>query len=79
MEQSKIDTAGAAPAPQRIKTDGCVIGAGSGGLSVAAGAVQMGARRFECDVYGHIGAFERSVRADDESGQCRHVVDAGTD
>ena len=29
---------------KRIKTDLCVIGAGSGGLSVAAGAVQMGAR-----------------------------------
>jgi pyruvate/2-oxoglutarate dehydrogenase complex dihydrolipoamide dehydrogenase (E3) component len=29
---------------QRIKTDICVIGAGSGGLSVAAGAVQMGAK-----------------------------------
>jgi pyruvate/2-oxoglutarate dehydrogenase complex dihydrolipoamide dehydrogenase (E3) component len=29
---------------KRIKTDICVIGAGSGGLSVAAGAVQMGAR-----------------------------------
>ncbi|MCC0080960.1 MAG: FAD-dependent oxidoreductase [Rhodobacter sp.] len=29
---------------QRIKTDICVIGAGSGGLSVAAGAAQMGAR-----------------------------------
>ena len=28
----------------RIDTDICVIGAGSGGLSVAAGAVQMGAR-----------------------------------
>lgn len=28
---------------ERIKTDLCVIGAGSGGLSVAAGAVQMGA------------------------------------
>lgn len=28
----------------RIKTDICVIGGGSGGLSVAAGAVQMGAR-----------------------------------
>ena len=28
----------------RINTDICVIGAGSGGLSVAAGAVQMGAR-----------------------------------
>jgi pyruvate/2-oxoglutarate dehydrogenase complex dihydrolipoamide dehydrogenase (E3) component len=27
-----------------IQTDICVIGAGSGGLSVAAGAVQMGAR-----------------------------------
>ena len=29
---------------ERIQTDICVIGAGSGGLSVAAGAVQMGAR-----------------------------------
>lgn len=29
---------------ERIKTDVCIIGAGSGGLSVAAGAVQMGAR-----------------------------------
>jgi len=28
---------------ERIKTDVCVIGAGSGGLSVASGAVQMGA------------------------------------
>lgn len=29
--------------PERIKADLCVIGAGSGGLSVAAGAAQMGA------------------------------------
>ncbi|WP_460272542.1 dihydrolipoyl dehydrogenase family protein [Celeribacter sp. ULVN23_4] len=29
---------------KKIRTDICVIGAGSGGLSVAAGAVQMGAR-----------------------------------
>jgi pyruvate/2-oxoglutarate dehydrogenase complex dihydrolipoamide dehydrogenase (E3) component len=29
---------------ERIETDICVIGAGSGGLTVAAGAVQMGAR-----------------------------------
>ena len=28
----------------RIRTDVCIIGAGSGGLSVAAGAVQMGAK-----------------------------------
>ena len=28
----------------RIKTDLCVIGGGSGGLSVAAGAVQLGAQ-----------------------------------
>ncbi|MFT5001447.1 MAG: pyruvate/2-oxoglutarate dehydrogenase complex dihydrolipoamide dehydrogenase (E3) component, partial [Planctomycetota bacterium] len=28
---------------KHIKTDICVIGGGSGGLSVAAGAVQMGA------------------------------------
>jgi pyruvate/2-oxoglutarate dehydrogenase complex dihydrolipoamide dehydrogenase (E3) component len=34
----------AAPSkPERIKADICVIGAGSGGLSVAAGAAQMGA------------------------------------
>lgn len=30
--------------PHVIETDLCVIGAGSGGLSVAAGAAQMGAR-----------------------------------
>lgn len=29
---------------KRIKTDICILGAGSGGLSVAAGAVQMGAK-----------------------------------
>ena len=29
---------------EKIKTDICVVGAGSGGLSVAAGAVQMGAK-----------------------------------
>ena len=29
---------------ERISTDLCIIGAGSGGLAVAAGAVQMGAR-----------------------------------
>ncbi|MEM8630785.1 MAG: FAD-dependent oxidoreductase [Pseudomonadota bacterium] len=29
---------------ERIETDICIIGAGSGGLSIAAGAVQMGAR-----------------------------------
>ncbi|MGY6410559.1 MAG: dihydrolipoyl dehydrogenase family protein [Alkalilacustris sp.] len=32
------------PVTETIRTDICVIGAGSGGLSVAAGAVQMGAR-----------------------------------
>ena len=30
--------------PRTIETDLCIIGAGSGGLSVAAGAAQMGAR-----------------------------------
>ncbi|MCG8547943.1 MAG: FAD-dependent oxidoreductase, partial [Alphaproteobacteria bacterium] len=30
--------------PESIETDICIIGAGSGGLSVAAGASQMGAR-----------------------------------
>ena len=29
---------------KKVKTDICIIGAGSGGLSIAAGAVQMGAR-----------------------------------
>jgi pyruvate/2-oxoglutarate dehydrogenase complex dihydrolipoamide dehydrogenase (E3) component len=29
--------------PERIRADLCVLGGGSGGLSVAAGAVQMGA------------------------------------
>ncbi len=43
METSPIETQSATPATERIKTDICVIGAGSGGLSVAAGAVQMGA------------------------------------
>ena len=32
-----------------IKTDVCVIGGGSGGLSVAAGAVQMGATVVLCE------------------------------
>lgn len=32
------------PVTDRIETDICILGAGSGGLSVAAGAVQMGAR-----------------------------------
>ena len=43
---SRIDTAILPERPvtmTRIKTDICIIGAGSGGLSVAAGAVQMGA------------------------------------
>lgn len=44
MEQARIDARTAEPATRRIRTDVCVIGAGSGGLSVAAGAVQMGAR-----------------------------------
>ncbi|MEM1373180.1 MAG: FAD-dependent oxidoreductase [Pseudomonadota bacterium] len=41
-DQSKIDTAAALPA--EIKTDLLIIGGGSGGLSVAAGAAQMGAK-----------------------------------
>ncbi|RVT87179.1 dihydrolipoamide dehydrogenase [Rhodobacteraceae bacterium CCMM004] len=43
MDTTKIDTGSAAPATKRLKADICIIGAGSGGLSVAAGAVQMGA------------------------------------
>ncbi len=34
---------------KQIKTDICVIGGGSGGLSVAAGAVQMGAKVVLCE------------------------------
>ena len=44
---SRIDTAILPERPvamTRIETDICIIGAGSGGLSVAAGAVQMGAK-----------------------------------
>jgi pyruvate/2-oxoglutarate dehydrogenase complex dihydrolipoamide dehydrogenase (E3) component len=43
MDQTSIDATAVRPATRRIRTDVCVIGAGSGGLSVAAGAVQMGA------------------------------------
>jgi pyruvate/2-oxoglutarate dehydrogenase complex dihydrolipoamide dehydrogenase (E3) component len=41
MEQGEVRAATAVPS--EIETDLCIIGAGSGGLSVAAGAVQMGA------------------------------------
>jgi pyruvate/2-oxoglutarate dehydrogenase complex dihydrolipoamide dehydrogenase (E3) component len=44
MEQTRIEAGAAVPVARRIATDVCVIGAGSGGLSVAAGAVQMGAK-----------------------------------
>ncbi|HEY4342930.1 MAG TPA: FAD-dependent oxidoreductase [Parvibaculum sp.] len=40
--------------PKKIKADICVIGAGSGGLSVAAGAAQMGARTVLIE-RGHMG------------------------
>jgi pyruvate/2-oxoglutarate dehydrogenase complex dihydrolipoamide dehydrogenase (E3) component len=43
MDQTRTDATAAAGSTRRIRTDVCVIGAGSGGLSVAAGAVQMGA------------------------------------
>jgi len=43
MKQSEVTT-DTATSVERIETDLCVIGAGSGGLSVASGAVQMGAR-----------------------------------
>ena len=39
-----MDETGAEPTGDILETDICVIGAGSGGLSVAAGASQMGAR-----------------------------------
>lgn len=44
MENSRIDRDDAQPVTERIKVDVCVIGAGSGGLSIASGAAQMGAR-----------------------------------
>ena len=45
MDQTNMQTQTetAQKAPERIKTDVLIIGAGSGGLSIAAGAVQMGA------------------------------------
>ncbi|MEM6727845.1 MAG: FAD-dependent oxidoreductase [Pseudomonadota bacterium] len=45
-DQSKIDTATATAtgATKKLKADLLIIGAGSGGLSVAAGAAQMGAK-----------------------------------
>lgn len=42
MDQSQLNTEGATTV-ERIKTDLLIIGAGSGGLSIAAGAAQMGA------------------------------------
>ncbi|MGR3540820.1 MAG: dihydrolipoyl dehydrogenase family protein [Hasllibacter sp.] len=42
MDRTQVNTSEALP--EQIETDILVIGAGSGGLSVAAGAVQMGAR-----------------------------------
>ena len=44
MFDAKTLPDGETPAEGRIETDLCILGAGSGGLSVAAGAVQMGAR-----------------------------------
>ena len=44
MDETGPGTARPVTPAKRIRTDVCVIGAGSGGLSVAAGAVQMGAR-----------------------------------
>ena len=43
LDTTKADAAVATPAPEDIQTDVLVIGAGSGGLSVAYGASQMGA------------------------------------
>jgi pyruvate/2-oxoglutarate dehydrogenase complex dihydrolipoamide dehydrogenase (E3) component len=42
VEQTEVQ--GGTAVPAEIETDLCIIGAGSGGLSVAAGAAQMGAR-----------------------------------
>ncbi len=44
MRDTKNEAEVSEMATKRIRTDVCVIGAGSGGLSVAAGAVQMGAK-----------------------------------
>lgn len=44
VEKDPVLKQGDRPVGQRINVDICVIGGGSGGLSVAAGAVQMGAR-----------------------------------
>ncbi len=47
-----------------IQTDVCVIGAGAAGLSVAAGAVQMGAR---------VVLIEREMRGGFMGGECLHT------
>ena len=44
MRDTAMTEPGAGAAKERIETDLCILGAGSGGLSVAAGAAQMGAR-----------------------------------
>ena len=49
---------------ERVKADICVIGAGSAGLSVAAGAAQMGARTV---------LVEREVRNGAMGGDCLHT------
>ncbi len=49
---------------ERIKADICVIGAGSAGLSVAAGAAQMGARTV---------LVEKAVRNGAMGGDCLHT------
>ncbi len=49
---------------ERIKCDICVIGAGSAGLSVAAGAVQMGAR---------VVLIEKNIRDGVMGGDCLHT------
>ena len=48
-ERSSHAASNSAAATNTVSTDICVIGGGSGGLSVAAGAVQMGARVVLCE------------------------------
>lgn len=65
----------------RLRTDICVIGAGSGGLSVAAGAVQMGARvvliegaRMGGDCLNHGCVPSKALLA---AGRAAHAMTAG--
>ena len=61
---------------QWIETDVCVIGAGSGGLSVAAGAVQMGARVVLIDGVGTVAVYSHRIYGKEAAGSMGEWVKA---